>query len=129
MLLKTWGNIKQKTRQEIKRRHRRSGKTPQILVSQASASTIANKGDNTNPNLLTARPPRTHNTDALVIKLNLLREKSGFLSCCIQEKLVTKGLELGLEPTIGNYDQVVIDNWYSNLRDFLFTLMKQISIL
>ena len=82
MLLKTWGNIKQK----------------------------ANKGDNTNPNLLTPRPPRTHNTDALVIKLNLLSEKSGFLSCCIQEKLVTKGLKLGLEPTIGNYDQEVIDN-------------------
>ena len=54
-----------------------------------------------NPNFLTAKPPRTHNTDILAIELNRLREKSArynshkdFLSRCIQEKLVPKGLEL-----------------------------------
>ena len=47
--------------------------TPEILVSQASISTINDEGDNTNPNLLTARPTRTHITDALAIKLNRLR--------------------------------------------------------
>ena len=86
--------------------------TPEILVSQASTSTITDEGENTNPNLLTTRPTRTRNTDALAIKLNRLREKSArynsrtdFLSRCIQQKLVPKGLELTLEPTIGNYDQ------------------------
>ena len=34
--------------------------------------------------------------------------------------------ELSLEPTIGTYDQECIDNWYSNLKDFSFILMKQI---
>ena len=63
------------------------------------------KGDNTNPNLLTTRPTRTHNTDALVIKLNRLPT---------------------IEPTIGNYDQEFIRNWYSSLKDFSFILMKQI---
>ena len=96
--------------------------TPEILVSQASALTMTDEGDNTNPNLLT---PRTHNTDVFAIKLNRLREKSTqynlhkyFLSPCIQEKLVPKALELSLEPTIGNYDQEFIDNWYSDLKDF-----------
>ena len=71
--------------------------TPEILVSQASASTITDEGDNTNPNLLTARPPRTHNTDALAIKLDGLREESArynsykdFLFRCIKKKLVPK---------------------------------------
>ena len=86
----------------------------EILVSQALASTIKvtikDESDNTNPNL-TARPARTHNTDALVIKLNRLCSKlaqykshKDFLSR-IQEKLVSKSLELSLQLTIGNYDQ------------------------
>ena len=91
--------------------------TPEILVIQASASTVANKGDITNPNLLTARLPRTHNADAIAIKLIFLREKSSrynshkdFLSRCVQKKLVPKCLEFSLEPTIGNYGQEFIDN-------------------
>ena len=51
--------------------------TTEILVSQASASTITGESDNINPiYLLTARPPRTQNTDALVIKRNRLCKKS-----------------------------------------------------
>ena len=110
--------------------------TPEILVSQASASTvkviIKDEGDNTKPNL-TARPARTHNTDALAIKLNRLCAKlaqykshKDFSSRYIQEKLVTKGLELSLEPTIGNYDQEFSDSWHSNVKDFTLILMKQI---
>ena len=74
MLLKTWGNTNLKTRQEIKGDI--EDLTPEILVSQASTSTITNEGDNTNPNLLTTRPPRAHNTDAFAIELNRLRKKS-----------------------------------------------------
>ena len=93
---------------------------------------MKDEGDNTNPNL-TARPARTHNTDALVIKLNRLCAKlaqykshKDFLSRCIQEKLVSKSLELSLELTIGNYDQQFFDSWHSNLKDFTLILMKQI---
>ena len=47
-----------------------------------------------------------------------------FLTRCIQEKLVPKGLELALELTIGNYDQEFIDNWYSSLEHFSFVANK-----
>ena len=40
--------------------------------------------------------------------------------------LVPKGLELSLEPAIGNNDQEFISNWYSNLKDFSLILMKRI---
>ena len=45
---------------------------------------------------------------------------------CIQEKLVPKGLELNLEPTIGIYDKEFIDNSYFILKDFSLIVMKQI---
>ena len=71
--------------------------TLETLVSQVSKSTITDEGDNTNPNLLMARPPRTHNTDALAINLNVLCEESAryisyrdFLFCSIQKKFVSK---------------------------------------
>ena len=104
--------------------------TPEILLSQASISTVEDY--NTNPNL-TARSARTHTTDTIDIKLNRLcamlaqfKSHKDFPSRCIQEKLIQKGLELNLEPTIGNYDQEFIDNWYSNLKYFSLILVKQI---
>ena len=73
MLLKTWGNTKLKTRQEIKGDI--EDLIPEILVSQASASTITNEGDNTNPDLLTTRPQRAHNTDSFAIEVSRLWKK------------------------------------------------------
>ena len=49
-----------------------------------------------------------------------------FLSRCIAEELVPKGLKLELVPTIGNYDQESVDKWYSKLKTFSLTLMKDI---
>lgn len=43
-----------------------------------------------------------------------------------QENLVPKGLNITLEPTIGNFDQDFIDNWHNNLKQFSTVLMKQI---
>ena len=40
-----------------------------------------------------------------------------------------KGLEFSLEPTIGNYDQEFINNWYSILKEFSFILIKDIENL
>ena len=49
------------------------------------------------------------------------------MNCCLAEKLVTKGLRLELEPTIGAYDQEFVASWYANLKSFSLTLMKDIA--
>ena len=65
--------------------------------------------------------------------MNRLKEKSAryishrdFLSKCIQENLVPKRVEITLEPTIGNFDQEFVNNWYTNLKQFFLVLIKQI---
>ena len=67
------------------------------------------------------------------MKLNRLKDKNAryqshreFLSQCIESKLIPKGLKLELVPTIDNRNQVFLDTWYSNLREFTLTLMKGI---
>ena len=50
------------------------------------------------------------------------------MSKCIQEKFVPKGLEITLEPTIGNFDQLFVDNWYTDLKQFSIVLLKQIVV-
>ena len=54
----------------------------------------------------------------------LTGDARGFLSQCINSKLVPKGLKLTLEPTIRNYDQNFADNWYSKLKYFSLNLME-----
>ena len=57
---------------------------------------------------------------------NLTNSLKDFLFQYIKSKLVLKGLELTLEPTIGNFDQEFIDKWYSCLKEFSLTLMNHI---
>ena len=45
---------------------------------------------------------------------------------CITDGLVPNEIELMLGPTIGNHDQNFLDNWYSKLKQFLLSLMKDI---
>ena len=73
------------------------------------------------------------NKEQIALKLNRLKDKAvkykshkDFLSRCIAEELVPKSLKLELEPTIGNYDQEFVDTWYSKLKTFSLTLMKDI---
>ena len=49
-----------------------------------------------------------------------------FLSHCITDGLLPKGLERMLELTIENHDQNFSDNCYSKLKQFLLSLMKEI---
>ena len=108
--------------------------SPTQPVNQASTSTITEESTIVNVNYLSPRANNnTQNTYKLALKLNRLKDTSTryvadkeFLSCCIKNKLTPKGLELLLEPTIGNYDQEFIDNWYSNLEEFSFIIMKDI---
>ena len=73
------------------------------------------------------------NKEQIALKLNRLKDKAvrykshkDFLSRCIAEERVPKGLKLELEPTIRNYDQEFVDTWYSKLKTFSLTLMKDI---
>ena len=52
-----------------------------------------------------------------------------FLTCCVAEELVPKGLEVALEPTVGNHDQEFLDNWYSKEKQFSLSLMKEKDIV
>ena len=45
----------------------------------------------------------------------------------IAEELILKGLKLGLEPTIGNFGQQVVDEWYSKQKSLSLILMKDIT--
>ena len=39
-----------------------------------------------------------------------------FLSQCLTEKLVSKGLKLEIEPILGNHGQELIENWFMKLN-------------
>ena len=57
-------------------------------------------------------------------KLARYASHKDFLSHCIKNCLIPKGLKLELEPTIDNFDQEFIDNWFSKLKDYSFDLME-----
>ena len=117
------------------KRFREEETNPSILVSGASTDTLIEEPTSINTSYLQPSTP-THtyiNKEQVAVKLNRLKDKSAryeshkeFLSNCIQSKLIPKGLKLELEPTIGNYDQEFLDNWYAKLKDFSLILMKDI---
>ena len=43
-----------------------------------------------------------------------------------EEFVVPKGLKLELEPTLGNYDQEFVGMWFSKLKRYFPTLMRDI---
>ena len=107
--------------------------TPEVLVETASTLTLVEERTEVNPNLLLTEEQKEKKAHYLAIKLNRLKDKNlrytshkEFLTSCIKEGLVPKGLELILEPTIGNHDQQFLDNWYSKLKQFSISLMEDI---
>ena len=79
-------------------------------------------------------PANNKNKEQVALKLSCLKDKvaryeshNNFLTCCIAEKLIPKGLKLELEPTIGNFDQEFVDKWYSKLKGFSLILRFQLS--
>ena len=110
------------------RRHRRfdprNTRKPSFNINnqwQCQSKFINNKTNNNSKYRCTCRL-----TKLFVRKPARYNSYKDFLSRCIQEKFVPKGLQLTLERSIGNYDPEFIDNWYSNLKDFSLILMKQI---
>ena len=108
--------------------------TPNILVEQASTCTLVNEDTNQMTSSLQQTPATNKNKKQVALKLNRLKDKvtryeshKDFLTQCIAEKLIPKGLKLELEPTIGNFDQEFVDKWYSKLKGFSLILMKDIT--
>ena len=104
-----------------------------ILVDVASIAPLTGENLEVNNNLPLTENQKEGNTTYLAIKLNRLKDKQArfvshkqFLTRCVAEKLVPKGLKVGLEPTIGNHDQEFLDNWYSKQKQFSLSLMKDI---
>ena len=82
------------------------------MVEEASTSTLVNEDANQMTSSLQQTPATTNNKEQVALKLNRLKDKvtsceshKDFLTRCIAEKLIPKGLKLELEPTIGNFDQ------------------------
>ena len=84
-------------------------------MEQTSTSTLVNK-----------RIIKQHTVqiERIALKLNRLKDKGvkyksyqDFLTECIIEELVPKGLKFELETIISNYGQELVDTWYSKLKN------------
>ena len=123
----------EETSQRSKRLRQEDESTPGIVLDAPSTSALIEEEPQPNLNLLFTDEQREKQTTYLAIKLNRLHQKDSrfkshrdFLSQCIREKLIPKGLQLMLEPTIGNHNQEFLDNWYSKLKEFSLSLMEGI---
>ena len=115
------------------KRPREEDGNPSILVSSLLKSTVKNERLTETSEHSIQVLHESINKEHLALKLNHLKEKTAryeshkdFLSRCIKDCLIPKGLKLELEPTIGNFDQKFIDKWFSKLKDYSFDLMKVI---
>ena len=88
----------------------------EILIEAPSKATLVkDKTVNINLNLLITQNHNEKTCNHLVIKLNRLKDKEArfeshkyFLTSCVNEGLVPKGLELMLESTIDKDDQIFL---------------------
>ena len=104
------------------------------MVEQASTCTLVNQDKNQMRSSLQQTPATNKNKEKVALKLNRLKDKvttyeshKDFLTRYTAEKLIPKGLNIELEPTIGNFDREFVDEWYSKLKGFSLILMKDIT--
>ena len=110
------------------KRPRQELETPTIEITGPSQSNESTR------TLLPESSPSNYSTDEpQVVYLDRLHDKKArydahiaFLTRCIDEKVIPKGLCIQLEPTIGNFDQEFVKNWYEKLNKFSIELMKDI---
>ena len=95
--------------------------------------TLTEENFEVNNDLLLTENKKERNTAYLAVKLNLVKDKQArsvshkeFLTHYAVEELVPKGLEVMLEPIIGNHDQEFLDNLYSKQKQLSLSLMKGI---
>ena len=116
----------------IPSKRKRDELTPTILVEQTSTSTLVGEEDNETTNCSRQLGSSDKNKEQIALKLNQLKDKAvrykshkDFLSQCIADEPVPKGLELELGPRIGNYDQQFVDMWYSKLKNILSNINER----
>ena len=111
--------VRKMTEKYINQRPERlSEETPatpsEILIEAPSTATLVkDKTVSINLNLLITQNHNEKTCNHLAIKLNRLKDKEArfeshkdFLTSCVNEGLVPKGLELMLKSTIDNHDQI-----------------------
>ena len=123
---------KKQNNRTSKRKHEEQ--TQNILVEEAPTCTLVNEDTNQMTSSLQQTPATNKNKEQVALKCNHLKDKvtryesyKDFLTRCIAEKLIPKGLKLELKPTIGNFDQEFVDEWYSKLKGFLLIVMNDIT--
>ena len=129
--------VTRRTEEDINQRPKRlpeeDNTTLAILVDAPSTAMLTEEILEVNNDLLLTENQKERNTTYLAIKLNHLKDKQArfvshkkFLTHFGDEELVPKGLEVTLEPTIGNHDLEFLDNWYSKQKQFSLSLVKDI---
>ena len=110
------------------KRPRQELETPTIEITGPSRSNESTRTllPDSSPSNISAEEPNVAYLDRLHDKKARYDAHITFLSRCIDEKVIPKGLCIQLEPTIGNHDQEFVKNWYEKLNSFSVELMKDI---
>ena len=120
---------------------------PSILLSTADGNSLL-PNDSSNQNSIQAGDGNSllpndssnqnsiqagNNLEKTAVHLDRLYDKKAryeshidFLSKCINNKIIPHGLQMELEPTIGNHDDEFVSNWYEKLNLFSIEMMKDI---
>ena len=114
-------------------KRKRDELTPTILVEKTSTPTLVGQEDNEATHCSRELGSFNKTKEQIALKLNRFKDKvvryksyKYFLSRCIAEERVSKGLKIELEPKSGNYNQEYVCTWYSKLKTLSLTLMKYI---
>ena len=59
-------------------------------------------------------------------KITRYESHKEFLSRCVKEKVIPRGLKVEVEPTIGNHDEEFVSLWNEKLKSLSLELMKDI---
>jgi len=119
----------------VKRQRENDTPHPSIAVEQPSTATLVEEPLSTDFSYLSPTPPQRRyvNKEKTALKLNRLKDKNirfeshkEFLTNCINQQLIPNGLQLELEPTIGNHNQEFVDKWYLKLKQFSLSLVSDI---
>ena len=106
---KVTGGTEEDINKRPKRLREEDNATPAILVDVPSTATLTEESLGVNNDLLLIEKHHVSNN-----KTQLFERQTGgkkeFFTRCVAEVLFPKGLEVTLEPKIGNHDQELLDN-------------------
>ena len=107
---KVTGRLEEELNQRLKRLREENNPSTEIFVETPSTATLARESNTVKPNFLLPQTENQKSSNYLAIMLNRLKEKQvkfefqkEFLSGCITDGLMPKGLDLMPEPPIPNH--------------------------